>query len=166
MKKLVSIVAVLGLSACMGGGSDDIEVSLSDGFGTLLNETRTASGSISVDTRLTSAAQVHATDMFTRDYDSVEVKDVMIADPNQGGALRPKDMGDLANEAGYDWQDLGQLIAKGEVSTADAVARWENETCLSLSSTCYNDPFQNFGIAKAGSGADQRWVMILATPKP
>ena len=43
MKKTILIVAAMSLSACMGGGGDDVEVSLGSDFGTLLNNTRTAS---------------------------------------------------------------------------------------------------------------------------
>ena len=180
MKKMISIVAVLSLSACMGGGSDDVSIanqmgdltpsspdlSLNNDFGTIMNNARTASGDIAFDNRLASAAQKHANDMFTRNFDTVTVKDEMIADSNEPSGFRLKDLGDLANSEGYDWVDLGQLIARGEATPAEAEARWSNETCLDAVRTCFNDPFENFGLGKAGSGGDQRWVMILANPKP
>ncbi|MEL6683698.1 MAG: hypothetical protein AAFN63_04785 [Pseudomonadota bacterium] len=164
MKKTILIVAAMSLSACMGGGGDDVEVSLGSDFGTLLNNTRTASD-LNLDSRLTSAAQTHATDMFTRDYDSIVVMGETVIDPADG-LERDKDIGDLVTEAGYSWMTIKELIAKGEFTNSEALAVWNGETC-SGGVRCYDDAaYEDFGIAKAGSGSDQRWVLILATENP
>jgi len=164
MKKMISIVAVLGLSACMGGGSDDIEVSLTDSFGDLLNETRTATD-LNLDARLVNAAQIHADDMFARNYDSVEVMGETIVDPVDG-LTRPKDLGDITrDDANYDWVTIKELLAKGELTNSQALAVWNGETCTG-GTRCYDDTaYEDFGIAKAGSGSDQRWVLLLATER-
>jgi len=170
MRKLFSIVAVLGLSACMGGGSDGgsngVEVSLNEGFGALMNETRTATTDLKLDTRLVNAAQIHADDMFARNYDTVEVMGETIVDPADGVTVRAKDIGDIVrDEARYDWSAIKELLARGQFTNEQALAVWNSDTC-SGGQRCYDDPtYEDFGIAKAGSGSDQRWVLILATER-
>ena len=100
--------------------------------------------------------------MFTRDYDSIVVMGETVIDPVDN-MERDKDLGDVVTEAGYSWMTIKELIAKGEMTNSEALAVWNGETCTG-GVRCYDDTaYNDFGNAKAGSGSDQRWVLILAT---
>ncbi len=165
MKYLVSVLALAALPACIEGDGSAVDltpsspsVSMNNEFGTLLNGVRTGAGeaAVSYDARLGQAAQDHANDMFTDNY-----LDVVI--PGSGG----NDIGDRITAQGYSWQTLLQLVAQGDYTLNDAMAEFDNtgacggggqDPCIT------DDRFEDFAIAKAGAGTDQRWVFVMTEP--
>lgn len=167
MKVRLSILAMLALPACMGsGGSSPTvnptptspSVTMNNDFATLLNGVRMGAGEAAVtyDGRIGRAAQEHANDMVTNNYFNVVI-------PNTGGM----DIGDRVTSAGYNWSTIVQLIDRGELTLSEALAEFDNtgmcggggqDPCIT------DDRLKNFAIAKAGVGADQKWVLVLAEP--
>ncbi|MEM7724672.1 MAG: CAP domain-containing protein, partial [Pseudomonadota bacterium] len=132
--------------------------SLNSSFGTLMNNTRLAANSgantLVYDSDVGRAAQLHANDMYTRNYDSVQILG--------GGG---DDIGDRVTDQGYSWEDIAQLIDRGENTTADQVAAFSDDVCDAPNGTCFaRNNFAHFGVARAGSGADTRWVLVLTDP--
>lgn len=158
-------LAALLLSACSSGGSSTVDLtpsapstSLNSSFGTMMNNTRLATNAsapaLVYDSDVGRAAQLHANDMFTRNYDSVQILG--------GGGT---DIGDRVTDQGYSWEDIAQLIDRGENTTAAQVAAFSDDVCDAPNGTCYNRTnFAHFGVARAGSGADTRWVLVLTDP--
>lgn len=172
MKIYISVLALLALPACLGGGSDSStdltpdgpSVSLNNDFGVLMNGVRLtenpSASALTYDARLGQAAQIHANDMFTRDYTSIFVQG---SDNGMGGE---QDLGDLVNDQGYAWQDIGQLVEEGDHTLATVLDEWSDDDCLAVNAKCIEESlFEDFGFAKAGSGSDQRWVLILTDPQ-
>lgn len=166
MKIQISILALLALPACMGGGDGGgvdptpatPSVTMNNDFGTLLNGVRMGAGTdaVSYDGRLGQAAQNHANDMVDNNY-----FDIII--PNSGGM----DIGDRVTAAGYSWALIEQLIEQGDYTLAEALAEFDNTSACggAAQPNCITDDrFEDFGIAKAGVGADQKWVLVLAQP--
>lgn len=166
MKKILSVVALISLSACMGGGdssSDTIvdltpatpDVAMNTEFTTLLNDVRMPGDEVAYNAAIGRAVQDHANDMVERDYFSVSV----LGDPDGD------DIGDRVREAGYDWSVILQLIEQGNFTLDEALNEFDNtgdcggggqDNCID------DDRFTDFGIAKAGSGSGQKWVLVLA----
>lgn len=163
MKKQLSILAMLALPACMGGGSDsgvDLtpsspDVAMNNDFGALLNGVRV--NDASYDARLGRAAQIHANDMVDRDYLSVTIPGTV---GNNNGM---QDIGDLITAQGYTWADLAQLVEQGEYTLAEVLTEFQSVDCGNAGQDlCLEDStFTDFGIAKAGAGVDQKWVLVL-----
>ena len=169
MKKQLSILAMLALPACMGGGSDsgvDLtpsspDVAMNSDFGTLLNGVRIGAGeaAVSYDGRIGQAVQIHANDMFTDGYTSILIPGEV------NGAGLPKDIGDLVTEQGYSWSTILQLVAEGDFTLDEALTALDNAGACGggAQDPCITDDrFEHFGIAKAGSGVDQKWALVLA----
>jgi len=156
MKKLFSIVAVLGLSACMGGGGGDDgptvspEVLMNQSFETQLNNVRaSAPGSLSsltYDTRLISTAE---------DYAQADLD-----------GLSP-DVGDLAVANGYFWDKIRVASADGNFTTESVLTFWQADF-FGEQVVNYDDPMtpaENFGLGKVPNGATERWALVVAVPK-
>ncbi|WP_341367385.1 CAP domain-containing protein [Yoonia sp. BS5-3] len=126
-------------------------------FGAGLNALRMQNGANDVfyDATVGRAAQIHANDMYTNDHLSIFLGD----DPTAF------DMGDtLAQTLGMDWNEIGQYIAKGDYDTDTVLTEWETNGSQGDGDNADKLTFTNmdlFGIAKAGSGTDSRWVLLL-----
>lgn len=117
-------------------------------FGTLLDGVRMANGagSIAFDARLASAAQAHADDMLANGF---------FSHTGSNGSS----VGDRARAAGYNWTNIGENIALGQQSEAEAMDSWMNSPGHHANNI--NPNFEDFGLAKAGSGANTNWVLVL-----
>ncbi|MDX8354630.1 hypothetical protein [Cognatiyoonia sp. IB215182] len=172
MKKIISVVALFGLSACLGGGDsssdsgvdltpDTPDVAMNMDFGTQLNGMRMAGTEVDYDATAGRAAQIHANDMFEKDYLSIFLPGTTAP---MGGE---KDIGDTLNELGLTWQDIGQFIAQGDFTTTTLLDEWATNGSQGDGSAAEDltfEDFELFGLAKAGSGSDQRWVLVLVNP--
>lgn len=186
MKHMISILALLALPACLDSGDTTVDVDLDDTVeedtvddvdltpdtpdlalntevGTLLNDARTTFGSADVtyDSSLGRAAQDHANDMFDNDYLAVTIPGTV---GNNNGM---QDIGDRVTAYGYTWADIVQLVAQGDFTTSEAFDELNNDgNCGGpAQDLCITDSvLENFGLAKAGSGDDQRWVLVLTSP--
>lgn len=165
MKYIFSVAGVCLLSACSSGGSGgDSSVSTptvpvvvptagdSASFGTLLNNVRTSNGAdtISYDARLAAAAQVHSDDQLS------------MGDLTHVGS-DGSNAGERIAAQGYDPITWGENVARGQQTEADVFAAWTNSTDHHENNI--NPAFENFGIAKAGSGSQTYWTLVLATER-
>ncbi len=171
MNKIISVVALMGLSACLGSGSSDEtptipvdltpdqpDVAMNTEFGTLLNGMRMGNDA-TYDSRIGRAAQLHANDMIDRDYFAVTIPGTV---GNNDGM---EDIGDRVTAQGYIWSDIVQLIAQGDFTVSEALAELDNagECGGGGQDLCITSVFlTDFGIAKAGAGDGQKWVLVLA----
>lgn len=168
MRTLISVVALVGLSACTGGGSssgadvdltpDAPDVAMNTQFGTLLNGMRTGAN-LTYDSDIGRAAQEHANDMIDRNYFSVTIPGTT---GNNNGM---EDIGDRVTRAGYTWSDIVQLIEQGDFTLDEALAEFDNAgNCGGAGQDlCFtSEDLTDFGIAKAGAGSGQKWVLVLA----
>ena len=98
------------------------------------------------DTQLENAAQAHADDMQKRNYFSHTSTD-------------GTDFDERMKRAGYDWQQAGENIAKGQPTAQAVVLAWRNSQghCKNL----MNPRFEDMGVAKSGA----YWVQDLGTRK-
>ena len=80
---------------------------------TLINQERANAGlpALSANALLTEAALRHSDDMASNDF---------VSHTGSDGST----MGDRATDAGYDWTYIGETIAAGQSTPADAVATW------------------------------------------
>lgn len=117
----------------------------------LVNENRRRGGcdAMTLDGRLSTAANRHAADMARRGYFAHE-------SPNGDGA------GDRVEDAGYDWKRYGENIARGADSAHEVVDGWMN-------SPAHRDNIMDCRFLEMGLGLafdDERtpyWVQDLAT---
>lgn len=117
-------------------------------FGTLLNAVRSTNGAAAAtfDARLAAAAQSHADDMAANNF---------FDHTGSNGSS----VGDRARAAGYNWNKIGENIALGQQSEAEAMDSWTNSPGHHANNI---DPeFEDFGLAKAGTGSDTNWVLVL-----
>ena len=113
MTKYLPILALLALPACLSGGGESTVSGVSNmnaEFGGLLNGVRMGSGASSVtyDSRLGRAAQIHADDMVNRGYLTVTIPGTV---GNNNGM---QDVGDLVTAQGYTWSFIAQLVEQGD----------------------------------------------------
>ncbi len=165
MKKIVSVAAICVLAGCMGSGGSSkstIEatttaptipppsVPSNSSFGSLLNNVRAnaGAGSVSYDARLGRAAQGHANDMLANSYFSHT-------------GLNGSSPGDRISAEGYRWRTYGENIARGQQDEAAVLNAWQSSTGHRENNE--NPRFEDFGLAKAGSGSNKYWVLVLAT---
>jgi len=170
MKFALSLIALALAAACGGsGGSTDpslaeksgptvlelsvqaVEVAQDRSFEGMLNDVRAVNGAgpVSPNSLLLQAAQGHADDMFAQNYFSHTSKD--------GRELR-----DRVNETGYRWQRIGENIGRGQQTEEEILLGWVNSSGHQRNNV---DPrFEEFGLAKAGSGGQKYWVLVLADP--
>lgn len=127
-----------------GGGADNAS------FATLLNDVRLSNGagSVSFDARLANAAQGHADDMRANNYFSHT-------------GLNGSSPGDRITAAGYNWRTYGENIAQGQQSEQEVMTGWTNSPGHHANNI--NPNFEDFALAKAGSGSNTYWVLVLAT---
>ena len=174
MKRVFSILGLAILTACGGGGSgsssssgpsEELEiipplpapvapsVVENNSFASLLNDVRIDNGASSVtyDNRLATAAVNHANDMYVNDYFS--------HDGLNGSTPRSR-----ALDEGYNAGPIGENIAQGQTSQQQVMNAWTNSTTGHHENNI-NPVYEDFGLGKAGSGGETRWVLVLATEK-
>ncbi|MGJ8588609.1 MAG: CAP domain-containing protein [Yoonia sp.] len=171
MKAAFSIMALCFAAACGGaggsGGSIDSGVdapssmvvqsvnavrSSSDRtFAGMLNSVRAVNGAdpVSYNALLYDAAKGHADDMFAQDYFSHV-------------SLDGRELDDRVNATGYEWRRIGENIGQGQSDEEEILLGWV--TSSGHQANNIHPDFEDFGLAKAGSGADQYWVLVLADP--
>lgn len=117
-------------------------------FGGLLNNVRLANSAAPVvfDARLANAAQNHANDMQAQDY---------FSHTGRNGSSP----GDRITAAGYNWRTYGENIAQGQSAQAEVLQGWTNSPGHHANDI--NPAFEDFGLGKAGTGSDARWVLVL-----
>ncbi len=168
MKYHLSVLAVCALAACgsSSGGSSTSTMGASNlqatpsvpsaptnqSFAGLLNNARAGSGAgaVSYDARLGAAAQGHANDMLANNY---------FSHTGRNGSSA----GDRIRAQGYNWRTYGENIARGQQTEADVFQAWQNSSGHRRNNL--NPNFEEFGLAKAGSGSNKYWVLVLATER-
>ncbi|PJI86084.1 Cysteine-rich secretory protein family protein [Yoonia maricola] len=168
MKRVLSIAA-LGLAAACGGAggstsnaSDTIaiedlpQIAVSEApsttFTSMLNGVRSDAGvgSVSYNAQLGTAARRHANDMHANEFFSHTGSD--------GSTI-----GERVNDAGYAFSWVGENIAKGQANEAAALASWQSSTTGHKENNEMARA-EHFALAKAGTGENQYWVLVLADP--
>jgi uncharacterized protein YkwD len=169
MKTTLSVLAICLTAACGGSGgsmssepsfdvatpasvmADAGHVSSNQLFAgsSMLNGVRSDAGSnpVTYDARLGAAAQTHANDMLANDFFSHTGSD--------GSSV-----GDRVTAQGYNWRTVGENIARGQADEAAVLAAWVNSP--GHQSNNVNPNFEDFALAKAGTGSNQYWVLVLA----
>lgn len=169
MKPAFGLLAVLALTACSGGGGGSgtsnltpsaPSVSLNSSFGATMNGVRTARNNtlppLAYDQTVGRAAQEHANDNFLNDRATTS-----------GDVIDGIDIGSRVTALGYDWEDIEVLRDRGERTVAEQATRVANDTSCDAfgGSFCVDQPtFEHFGVGRAGSGAEMRWVFIMTDP--
>lgn len=163
MKIILPLFAVCALSACMGGGSgSDATVSTSSAtvdvpsvtesanFASLLNDVRLDNGAspVSYDARLATAAQIHSNDQLAMG--------VMTHTGSDGSTV-----GDRVTAQGYNYALVAENVAWGYQTEESVMTGWTNSSGHHANNI--NPDFEDFGIAKAGSGSNQYWTLVLGT---
>lgn len=117
-------------------------------FAGMLNNVRAqnGAGNVTHDSRLTAAAQGHADDMLAHNY---------LSHTGRNGSTP----GDRMTAAGYRWRTYGENIAQGQRSETEVLDAWTNSPGHHANNV--NPNFEDFGLAKAGSGGQTRWVLLL-----
>jgi uncharacterized protein YkwD len=118
----------------------------------MLNNVRASNGagSVTFDARLGRAAQGHANDMLANDFFSHTGSD--------GSSV-----GDRVRREGYNWRTVGENIARGQPDEEAVLNAWVNSPGHQANNV--NPNFEDFALAKAGSGSKQYWVLVLATER-
>ena len=177
MKRSISLIMLCALAACGGGGgasgpaptgpsptgASPTSPTLAPApaapstvdnlsFAGMLNNVRVANSAavVTFDARLGTAAQTHANDMLANNYFSHT-------------GLNGSNAGDRIKAAGYNWQTYGENIAQGQRSEAEVLTAWTNSPGHHANDI--NPNFKDFGLGKAGTGSDTRWVLVLATER-
>lgn len=167
MKHGLSILAACLLAACSSGGGTSTSTMnaptstapvstptapVDNSFAGMLNNVRANNGAgpVTYDSRLGTAAQNHANDMLANNYFSHT-------------GLNGSTPGDRISDAGYNWRTYGENIARGQQSEADVLQAWVNSPGHQANNV--NPNFEDFALAKAGSGSNKYWVLVLATER-
>lgn len=122
-------------------------------FAGLLNGVRSNAGNgagpVTYDSRLGVAAQSHANDMVANNF---------FSHTGSNGS----ELDDRAEAAGYTgWTALGENIAQGQQTQQAVMNSWTNSPGHHANNI--NPAFDDFGLAKAGSGGQLRWVLLLGS---
>jgi uncharacterized protein YkwD len=105
-------------------------------------------GAVSVDQRLTNAAQSHANDMATR---------AVMTHTGAGGT----NAGVRINAAGYGWTTYAENVAAGQTTPAEVMSAWMNSP--GHRANILNGSMVNIGVAAAvGANGVTYWAMVLA----
>ncbi len=165
MKYTFSLLALCLLPACMGGGSGSgtsvststapvnaPTASESSSFATLLNDVRRSNGAAAVqyDERLARAAQVHSNDQLAMGRMTHRGSD-------------GSDAGQRIKAQDYDVGPWAENVARGYQTEASVMTGWTNSP--GHHGNNINPSFEDFGIAKAGSGSQTYWTLVLATER-
>jgi len=169
MKHPCSVFLLCALAACGGSGSGPAGPGLAPPtttlpgptppgsvdnvtFASLLNNVRIANSAapVAFDARLASAAQNHANDMLAQNYFSHT-------------GLNGSSPGDRITAAGYNWRTYGENIAQGQSSETTVLQAWTNSPGHHANDI--NPNFEDFGLGKAGTGSNARWVLVLGAER-
>ncbi len=176
MKNRIFCAAAICLTAaCMGGGgsggsggsssaepfvtatpamvtADAAHMNSNQTFTGMLNGVRSSNGAaaVSYDARLGAAAQTHANDMLANNFFSHTGSDGSNA-------------GQRIQRAGYNWRTWGENIARGQQSEESVLRAWVNSPGHQRNNV--NPNFEDFALARAGSGRDLYWVLVLAAER-
>jgi uncharacterized protein YkwD len=115
-----------------------------------VNQYRAAAGraQVTVDSRLTSAAQSHANDIAQRQ---------VVTHTGTGGT----NAGQRIATYGYGWTAWAENAAGGQQTAAEVMSAWMNSA--GHSANILNGTMVNIGVAAAvGSNGVTYWVMVLA----
>lgn len=164
MKTALSIIALCLSAACGGssvasmadtGGPASLPVSPAPDqtFAGMLNNVRSSNGAapVTYDSRLGRAAQGHANDMLRNNFFSHTGSD----GSNAGQRIRRE---------GYDPRAWGENIARGQQNEQTVLQAWVNSPGHQANNV--NPNFEDFALAKAGSGSQLYWVLVLASERP
>lgn len=171
MRNIFALTAICLLPACMEGSSTSVSTSSSSSglptsvgsvsgptasestsFASLLNNVRldNGAGTISYDARLAAAAQIHSNDQFNMG--------VMTHTGSDGSSV-----GDRVSDQGYNFSIVGENVARGYQTEESVMTGWTNSPDHHDNNI---DPrFEDFGIAKAGSGSQTYWTLVLAAER-
>lgn len=169
MKPVIAIGAVLLLSACSGGSGgsggvdltpDSPSVSLNSSFGDAMQGVRLerdgGAEPLVYDQTVGTVAQEHANDNYVNDRST-----------DNGEVIDGIDVGSRLTDLGYDWEDIEVLRDSGDRSVEEQAEIFANDTSCDAfgGSYCVDQPeFEHFGVGRAGSGDDMRWVFIMTDP--
>jgi len=120
-------------------------------FEKLINGVRRKAGAdpVSYNGKLNRAAQNHAKDMLKHDYFSHTSRD-------------GRSLSDRVTATGYKWRKVGENIGMGQTSEKEVLTGWVGSPGHQKNNI---DPdFEEFGLGRAGSGADTRWVLVFGDP--
>lgn len=167
MKQVFAISAICALSACMGGGTDRLATAgaplpttspvpsslpAPTTFADMLNAVRANNGSNPVvyDARLGRAAQLHAEDMLAMGR--------MTHTGSDGSSA-----GQRIIRQGYNPRAWGENVARGYQTEESVLQGWVNSPGHQANNI--NPNFEDFGLAKAGSGSQLYWALVLAAER-
>ena len=172
MKVFISMVALCAFAACGSGGSGASPVDVGSGtspaqptspgsppvpdvdqsFQCMLNGVLAQYGAapLTYDARLGRAAQAHANDMLAMGR--------MTHTGSDGSSV-----GDRVRRQNYDWVAVGENIARGQRNEAAVLNAWVNSPDHQANIVIPN--FEEFALAKAGSGSSQFWALVFATER-
>lgn len=170
MKSLLSILTICALAACGGGGSgSNVDASMNpplpsgpsnpqpalvvdSSFTGMLNGVRADNGSaaLTYDARLGRAAQAHANDMLAMQR--------MTHTGSDGS-----NAGQRITREGYNWSTWGENVARGYQNEASVLNGWVNSPGHQANNI--NPNFEDFALAKAGSGSNLYWALVFATER-
>lgn len=172
MKRAFAIAALCLATACGGAGGSMTSLSTSSSsasapipiadlpqvavsaapsqtFSSMLNGVRSGAGAgaLTYDSRLGVAANRHANDMAANNFFSHTGSD--------GSTV-----GQRVTDAGYQWNRVGENIARGQVDEQAVLDAWMNSSGHRANNL---DPrFEDFALAKADSARGPYWVLVLA----
>lgn len=163
MKYALCVVLVCMTAACGGAGgsvgpnlvadsTQAVETSPDRSFQGMLNEVRAVNGAapVTFNNLLYDAAKGHADDMHAQNYFSHTSLD--------GRQLR-----DRVNATGYQWRRIGENIGRGQRDEEAILLAWVNSPGHQANNV--HPDFEEFGLAKTGTGSRQYWVLVLADPR-
>jgi uncharacterized protein YkwD len=118
-------------------------------FDSMLNGVRSNAfvGALTHEPRLGVAAQRHADDMAENNFFNHTGSD----DSN---------VGQRVTDAGYNWNLVGENIARGQVDERAVLDAWMNSSGHRANNL--NPDFEDFALAKANSSRGPYWVLVLA----
>lgn len=121
-------------------------------FAGMLNGVRADNGAapLSYDARLGRAAQAHANDMLA-----------MRRMTHRGSD--GSDAGQRIRREGYDARTWGENVARGYQTEAEVLNGWVNSPDHQANNI--NPDFEDFALAKAGSGSSLYWVLVFAAER-
>lgn len=171
MKTTFAILAICLTAACGGSGGSTsntptvtsaappaptaptpVEAAPTGDFGSMLNAVRANNGASAVtyNAQLGNAAAGHANDMLRNGF---------FSHTGSNGSS----VGDRVTAAGYQWRTVGENIARGQRDEEAVLQAWVNSPGHQRNNV--NPAFEDFALAKAGSGSQQYWVLVLAAPR-
>lgn len=111
---------------------------------TCAGEKMAPAGKVSWNVTLEKSAYIHAKDMLDKRY---------FSHYDQKG----RDIGQRAEDAGYNWRSIGENIAEGQKNVAEVIEDWLNsyEHCTLI----MNPKFKEMGVSKVGPV----WVQHFGT---